>query len=61
MKFVSLLFISCLLAACCASHPATVPQGYMVCHSDHECNLKAGEYCGFVAVDTVPVCRGGWK
>ena len=60
MKIVSLLFISCLLAAC-ASHPATVPQGYKVCHTDRECNHRAGEYCGFQGVDTVPVCKGGWK
>jgi hypothetical protein len=64
MKSMKLLFITAvLLSACMPTAPLTstkyhVPQGYTqndICHSNWDCHH--GTYCGFVGVDTFPVCR----
>lgn len=36
-------------------HVYTVPTGYKVC--THPASCHRPEYCGFVGVDTVPVCK----
>lgn len=66
MKYLaSLIFATFMgvMAAGCHPNPANyhVPAGYRTCTSDLECDMKRGEYCGFVGVDTYAVCRGGWK
>ena len=59
MKYVIALLALALATASCLCHPDpskyTVPAGYQRCNSDPEC--PSGYYCGFVGVDTYPVCR----
>ena len=53
MKYLSFLILGLFVVAC---HPVySVPPGHKVCHRNSECH--AGEYCGFIGVDTYPVCR----
>jgi hypothetical protein len=59
MKYLSLLFIVLVATACYVPNPRNyhVPAGYKTCHTNYECNTKDGEFCGFMGVDTYPVCR----
>ena len=45
------IFLGC---ASTSTNPR-VPEGYKACSSDLDC--PEGQYCGFVARDTVPVCK----
>lgn len=56
----TLLFVILLLVPACAINTTThyrVPTGYQTCRANYDCNIDTNEYCGFVAVDTYPVCR----
>jgi hypothetical protein len=53
MKYLTIILFA-LIAACAPANP-TVPANSTRCSSDNDC--PRGYYCGFVAVDTVPVCK----
>ncbi len=56
--FIALVTMVVLVPAC-HPNPAnyTVPAGYKTCHTSWDCNHAAGEFCGFMGVDTYAVCR----
>jgi hypothetical protein len=56
MKYITALFIAVGLLAC-HPNPAnyTHPAGYKPCQTYMDC--PHGMYCGFVGVDTYPVCK----
>jgi hypothetical protein len=58
MKYLSLLLVTLFAVLCVpACHPVyTHPAGYQSCHNNYDCHGH-GEFCGFVGVDTYPVCR----
>ena len=56
--FYTALIAVALTAGC--AYPAAslpIPQGYKACHTDYDCNEDRGEFCGFIKMDTPPVCR----
>lgn len=57
MKYLGALLLVMLVGVACAPNPANyrVPQGYQRCSSDIDC--PHGTHCGFVDVDTYPVCK----
>jgi hypothetical protein len=63
MKYLSLLLatVAITLVSACHPNPANyhTPVGYVRCHTDYDCKGPGHyrEYCGFVGVDTYPVCR----
>ena len=59
MKFLSLIGATLIVSVLSGCHPvkAHVPHGHTLCQKDEDCNEDAGEYCGFIGVDTYPVCR----
>jgi len=63
-KFIVGVFSMIVLSGCVSIAPQnadgiipgyTVPAGYKPCRHNFDCGR--GEYCGFVGVDTYPVCR----
>jgi hypothetical protein len=52
MKYMLLVALVISMFGCSVMQ---YPQNAQKCHNDGEC--RNGEYCGFVAVDTAPVCR----
>lgn len=56
MRFLAFV-VAMLALSACHPNPAnyTHPTGYQTCHSDLDC--PHGTVCGFVGVDTYPVCR----
>lgn len=67
MKKFILLFASVLVSACASTNVVSRAvqvrtlqnSGYKVCSSDLDCVV--GTYCGFVSVDSVPVCKTGFS
>jgi hypothetical protein len=62
MKIMSLLMVlSFLTLVACQINSANyhVPAGYVRCQKNEDCRGPGhfGEFCGFVGVDTYPVCR----
>jgi hypothetical protein len=63
MKYFSLLFatLAVMVVAGCHPNPAnyTHPVGYTPCQTNYDCKGPGHyhEFCGFVGVDTYPVCR----
>jgi hypothetical protein len=57
MKYLSAVLLAMLVGVACAPNPANyhVPQGYKTCSGPMDC--PAGTRCGFIGVDTYPVCH----
>lgn len=56
MKYLILLMTFLALTSCAVNmNNYKVPEGYRPCRFDGDCHH--GERCGFVGVDTYPVCK----
>jgi hypothetical protein len=57
MKTIVVVVMCCVAMMACSLNAknAKRPVGYRLCSSDASC--FDGEYCGFVEVDSVAVCR----
>ena len=66
MKNLYLLVASLILMACGSAVPMRgavvvngysygIPAGHQRCQTNYDCH--APQYCGFIGVNTVPVCR----
>lgn len=54
MKLIG-LFLVAVLAVACRPVNYTHPVGYKPCQTNYDCPKPS--YCGFVGVDTYPVCK----
>lgn len=55
MKYLGFVLVLGSILVGCAAHHYYVPEGYKTCRYSGDC--PRGYHCGFVGVDTYPVCK----